>query len=81
MTLTALAPASSRTVTVSVRLSERDIFILKCLADGDVRKQIAEKLRIAHGTLKFHMDGLYKRLGVSTMMEAVVKAMRLGLLE
>ena len=53
------------------RLSEREIEILKILAEGLSKKQIAEKLFISHHTVDSHIRKIYDKLGVHTSCAAV----------
>ena len=62
-------------------LSERELAILKALGEGLSNKQIAKRFWLAEQTVKFHLTNIYRKLGVSTRMEAVHQAYRLGVLE
>lgn len=57
-------------------LSEREIDILKCLVDGDSYKMIATNCFISMGTVRSHINNIYKKLHVNSKSEAVVKALR-----
>ena len=58
------------------RLSEREIEILKILAEGLSKKQIAEKLFISHHTVDSHIRKIYDKLGVHTSCAAVAKVIK-----
>ena len=62
-------------------LSEREMDVLKLLADGLVAKQIANDLGVSYFTVNFHVRNLYKKLEVQSQSGAVAKAFRSGLLE
>lgn len=57
-------------------LSEREKEILDCLVKGLSYKMIADKCAISYDTVRFHMKNIYAKLHVSSMTEAVAKAIR-----
>jgi two-component system, NarL family, response regulator LiaR len=57
-------------------LSERENDILKCLVNGDSYKMIAANCFISMGTVRSHINNIYKKLHVNSKSEAVVKAIR-----
>jgi len=61
-------------------LTTREKEILEYLADGWANEEIANRLGIALGTVKFHLDGLYRKLGVGRRTEAVREGYQRGLL-
>jgi DNA-binding NarL/FixJ family response regulator len=56
-------------------LSEREYDILQCLVDGDSYKMIADHCCISMGTVRSHINNIYKKLHVNSKSEAVVKAL------
>lgn len=58
------------------RLSERELDILKCLVNGDSYKMIASNCYISMGTVRSHINNIYKKLHVNSKSEAVVKALK-----
>ena len=54
-------------------LSERENMVLQVLADGLLYKEIADRLNIAHGTVRQHIHNIYEKLHVSNRTEAVNK--------
>jgi DNA-binding NarL/FixJ family response regulator len=56
-------------------LSSREFDILKCLVEGDSYKMIADTCCISIGTVRFHINNIYKKLHVNSKSEAVVKAL------
>ena len=64
-----LGPASDDLVKLSTR--EREI--LELLANGDLYKEIAEKLAISITTVRTHIQHIYEKLHVRTRTEAVAK--------
>jgi DNA-binding NarL/FixJ family response regulator len=57
-------------------LSERELDILKCLVNGDSYKMIASNCYISMGTVRSHINNIYKKLHVNSKSEAVVKALK-----
>ncbi|HET6991151.1 MAG TPA: response regulator transcription factor [Bacteroidia bacterium] len=55
-------------------LSEREKEILGLLVKGLSYKMIASQCNISYDTVRFHMKNIYQKLHVSSMTEAVVKA-------
>src|SRR5262245_31090697 len=61
-------------------LTERERQVVQLLAEGLSNKLIADRLGISDHTAKFHVNGVMMKLGASTRTEAVVEAMRRGLI-
>jgi DNA-binding NarL/FixJ family response regulator len=61
-------------------LTERENQVVQLLAEGLSNKLIADRLGISDHTAKFHVNGVMVKLGASTRTEAVVEAMRRGLI-
>lgn len=57
-------------------LSDRELDILKCLVNGDSYKMIASNCYISMGTVRSHINNIYKKLHVNSKSEAVVKALK-----
>jgi DNA-binding NarL/FixJ family response regulator len=53
-------------------LTPQQFRVLKYLADGMLNKQIAEKLDVSEGTVRAHVTGILRKLGVSTRTQAVI---------
>jgi len=60
-------------------LTARELEVLELLAQGLSNKLIADRLRITEHTAKFHVNAILGKLGAQTRTEAVVQALRLGL--
>ncbi len=56
-----------------VRLSPRESEVLGLLADGHAYKQIAETLGTSYSMVNHHLKQIYKKLGVHSRHEAVLK--------
>ena len=61
-------------------LSEREIEVLKLMAQGKSNKEIATALFITEGTVKSHGKSIFTKLSVSSRTEAVAEATRRGFL-
>jgi two-component system, NarL family, nitrate/nitrite response regulator NarL len=61
------------------QLTPREHDVLQLLAEGLPNKAIARRLAISEHTVKFHINALMGKLGAQSRTEAVVRAMRLGL--
>ncbi len=61
-------------------LTEREIEILRMMANGASNKQIAVRLSISSHTVKTHVSNIYQKLEVNDRAEAVAKAIRKGIL-
>jgi len=62
-------------------LTEREIAVLRALAQGQSNKEIARTLWLAEQTVKFHLTNIYRKLDVRSRTEAVHWAYQHGLLE
>jgi DNA-binding NarL/FixJ family response regulator len=61
-------------------LSEREVEVLRLVAAGLANKEIAARLFIAEGTVKTHLSSIHEKLGVRDRTEAVMVAVRRGIL-
>lgn len=62
----------------SVRLTPRELDILRLIADGEGNKSIAYLLGISQHTVKFHISSIFEKLNVSSRTEAVKKGITRG---
>ena len=62
-------------------LTAREVEILKMLATGMANKQIAYKLKISEKTVRNHVSNMYEKLGIYDRAQAVLYAVRKGLVE
>ena len=62
-------------------LTNREIEILKLLANGMANKQIAYHLKISEKTVRNHVSNSYEKLGIYDRSQAVLYAVRKGLVE
>jgi len=63
------------------RLSGREAEVLALLADGLGTGEIAGSLFMSESTAKTHITHIYQKLGAANRAQALVTAMRLGLLD
>lgn len=61
-------------------LTDREAEVLAYLADGWSNDEIADRLHIGVRTVRFHLDRLYRKLGVGRRTEAVREAVTRGYL-
>jgi DNA-binding NarL/FixJ family response regulator len=61
-------------------LSEREIEVLRLMAQGKSNKEIGAALFITEGTVKSHGKSIFTKMSVSSRTEAVTEATRRGLL-
>lgn len=59
--------------------TERQIQVLKLMAQGQSNKHIARALNVAEGTVKIHVTAILKALNVSNRSQAIIAASRLGI--
>jgi DNA-binding NarL/FixJ family response regulator len=62
-------------------LSERELAVLRALAQGLSNKQIGRELWVSEQTIKFHLRNIYRKLEVSSRGAAARYALAHGLLE
>jgi DNA-binding NarL/FixJ family response regulator len=62
-------------------LTAREVEILKLLATGLLNKQIAYRLKISEKTVRNHVSNMYEKLNVFDRSQAVLYAVRKGLVE
>ncbi|HKW72788.1 MAG TPA: response regulator transcription factor [Candidatus Dormibacteraeota bacterium] len=62
-------------------LTSREVEILKMLAAGMANKQIAYKLKISEKTVRNHVSNMYEKLDIYDRAQAVLYAVRKGLVE
>jgi len=62
-------------------LTERELTILRLVAEGLSNLDIASQLYVTEQTVKFHLSNIYRKLGVGNRTEATRFAYRNGLIE
>jgi two-component system nitrate/nitrite response regulator NarL len=74
----ALIPSRDR-IPLAEELTAREQQVLQQLSEGLSNKEIAAKMHISDHTVKFHVNAILTKLGVTSRTEAVVQAARRGL--
>ncbi len=72
---------SARLTPTHFKLSDREQELLKLLACGLSNAEIAQQLYLTEGTVRNYTSELFKKLGVSDRTQAVVSALRYGLVD
>jgi DNA-binding CsgD family transcriptional regulator len=74
------APARGSTGEAPVRLSPRELEVLRLIAEGNSNAMIAQRLHLSETTVKTYVETLLLRLDARTRAEAVAAASRLNLI-
>lgn len=62
-------------------LTEREIEVLRLIADGNSNKQIADRLCVAEATIKSRISNILSKLGASDRAHAVTIGLKRGIFE
>jgi LuxR family transcriptional regulator, maltose regulon positive regulatory protein len=62
-------------------LSERELEIVKWMAEGHKNREIADMAFISVNTVKTHAQNLFKKLGVKSRLQAIMRAQQLNLVK
>lgn len=63
----------------SPQLTERERQVLLLMTEGKNNQEIATALNISEGTIKFHVNGILRKLGVCDRTQAVLVALKRGI--
>lgn len=74
-----LSPEAAQTLAEAVtqshfpgnELTERERDVLRCMVEGMNNHEIAQKLVVSLGTVKFHVSNIFQKLGVDSRVGAV----------
>ena len=69
-----------RPAAPGAELTESELAVLRLLAGPQSRREIAEELGVSANTVKTHTSSVYRKLGVGSRAEAVLKAGELKLI-
>jgi DNA-binding NarL/FixJ family response regulator len=73
--------SKKKTKEDSIKLTKREIEIIKLIAEGLTSQEMADKLFISPRTVETHRANLMKKVGVKNAVELVKKAQQLDLLQ
>jgi DNA-binding NarL/FixJ family response regulator len=73
-------PSEAESNAPSDALTARELEVLQLVADGLSNHRIATRLGISDHTVKFHINAILEKLGADSRTEAVVTAVRRGIL-
>jgi ATP/maltotriose-dependent transcriptional regulator MalT len=77
----AAPPAPAGRAFLPDALSARELEVLRLIADGLTNAEIAQALVIGAGTVKTHVNNIFRKLDAKTRTQAVAHARALGLLD
>jgi len=72
----ALVHAAARPITPADDLTEREREVLALMVDGLSNQEIADRLFLSLGTVKFHAGNIYSKLSVDSRVAAVTLAIQ-----
>jgi LuxR family maltose regulon positive regulatory protein len=76
----ALGRSPRRRPSTAVALTDRELVVLRMLPTALSQRQIARELTVSVNTVRTHMQGIYRKLGVASRREAIAAAREQGLL-
>ncbi|MBW4642064.1 MAG: response regulator transcription factor [Goleter apudmare HA4340-LM2] len=62
-----------------LQLSGRELEVIRLMATGKTNQEIAAVLQISEGTVKYHVNHILSKLGVSDRIQAVITALKRGI--
>ena len=72
-------PVSALGMAASTELTERELEVLRLLAEGLTDKEISERLCVGITTVRYHVGNLISKSGFSSRTELAVNAVRSGI--
>ena len=80
-TLSTFEGIRSEAESITPRLTERELEVVRALARGKSNKEIAKSLGISEKTVRNHASNIYKKLHIFDRTQAVIYAIRQGLVD
>ena len=80
-TLSTFEGIRSEAESITPRLTERELEVVRALAMGKSNKEIAKSLGISEKTVRNHASNIYKKLHIFDRTQAVIYAIRQGLVD
>jgi len=74
-------PETLKREGAAAQLTEREIDIIRLVAEGNSNGQIGRRLFVTEQTVKFHLTNTYRKIGVGNRTEAAIFARRHALVE
>jgi DNA-binding NarL/FixJ family response regulator len=62
-------------------LTEREVDVVRCIAEGLTVPAAARRLGLAPGTVRKHLENVHRKLGTSGPVATAMRAVELGILE
>ncbi len=75
-----IQPLAEPSPAIEIDLTKRELEVLKCLAEGDTNREIADKLVISMGTVKSHVSNILGRLELRDRIQAAIYAREHGII-
>jgi len=76
----AVAQTAAKTTKMIEPLSERELEVLRLIAQGLSNQEIAQRLFLSINTVKWHTSNIYGKLEVKNRTQAVAQARELGII-
>jgi DNA-binding NarL/FixJ family response regulator len=73
------APGSGRAARPFPELTDREVEVLRLVADGLNNTEIARRLHLSEKTVRNHVSSIFAKLRVDDRSQAIVRARRVGL--
>ena len=69
---TTVSPTLGKSAALPLELTPRQFEVLQAVIDGSSNKEIARSLGISPATVKKHLESIFRRLGVTNRLQAVM---------
>jgi DNA-binding NarL/FixJ family response regulator len=78
--LAGFASSGEQDDEIPVELSDREVELLRLIAEGFSNKAIARQLSLSENTIKYHIKNILQKLGVQNRTEAISRAIQKGII-